>query len=310
MISATDLETAVYEAHRLAATVLPTDVRLAFERMHQRETEKLPQRVMHEILDNVSIAEADQRPICADVGVPRLYVVVGDNCELKDGFVQFERAARQATARVTKDLAMRSNRCHPLTRENPGHNVGVFAPNIEYRFEPDVDWIEIIAVHKGGAFGSDFRMLVDGDGVDGIRKGLLDAVAEFGRRGLTCPPVTIGVGIGGTKDQAFAIAKQAAQLRPVGDRHPDPIVAELEDELHELVDGLGLGAMGYPGSGGYATDVHIEIAYTHSALTPLGIHQLCQAARRAVIRVKADASMETRNVPAWFSKYSRREDVQ
>ena len=64
MISATDLETAVYEAHRLAATVLPTDVRLAFERTHQRETEKLPQRVMHEILDNVSIAEADQRPIC------------------------------------------------------------------------------------------------------------------------------------------------------------------------------------------------------------------------------------------------------
>ena len=80
--------------------------------------------------------------------------------------------------------------------------------------------------------------------------------------------------------------------------------------MHELVDGLGLGAMGYPGSGGYATDVHIEIAYTHSALTPLGIHQLCQAARRAVIRVKADASMETRNVPAWFSKYSRREGVQ
>ncbi|MEC9152183.1 MAG: fumarate hydratase [Pseudomonadota bacterium] len=309
MISTNDLGSAVYEAHRLAATVLPTDVRLAFKQMHQRETQPLPERVMSEILDNVEIAEMDQRPICADVGVPRLYVVVGDKCELADGFVQFERAAREATARITKDLAMRSNRCHPLTRANPGLNVGVFAPNIEYRFEPDVDWFEITAVHKGGAFGSDFRMLVDGDGTDGIRKGLLDAVAEFGRRGLTCPPVTIGVGLGGTKDQAFAIAKQAAQLRPVGDRHPDPIVAELEDELHEMVDGLGLGAMGYPGSGGYATDVHMEIAYTHSALTPLGIHQLCQAARRAVIRVSPDGTMEPRDVPAWFSEYSRREGI-
>ena len=155
MISTNDLGSAVYEAHRLAATVLPTDVRLAFKQMHQRETQPLPERVMSEILDNVEIAEMDQRPICADVGVPRLYVVVGDKCELADGFVQFERAAREATARITKDLAMRSNRCHPLTRANPGLNVGVFAPNIEYRFEPDVDWFEITAVHKGGAFGSD-----------------------------------------------------------------------------------------------------------------------------------------------------------
>lgn len=310
MISISDLESAVYEAHRLAATVLPQDVRRAFERIHQRETLPLPQRVMHEILDNVAIAEEDQRPICADVGVPRLYVVVGDGAELADGFVAFERAARAATARITQDLAMRSNRCHPITRKNPGNNVGVFAPNIEYRFEPDADWFEITAVHKGGAFGSDFRMMVDGDGLDGVRKGLLDAVAEFGRRGLTCPPVTIGVGIGGTKDQAFAIAKQAAQLRPVGDRHPDPVVAELEDELHELVDGLGLGAMGYPGSGGYATDVHVEIAYTHSALTPLGIHQLCQAARRASIRVGPDGALERREAPTWFTDYARREGLQ
>ena len=156
----------------------------------------------------------------------------------------------------------------------------MFAPNIEYRVEPDADWIELCAVHKGGAFGTDFRMLVDGDGLPGIRKAVLDAIAEFGRRGLTCPPVIIGVGIGATKDQSFSIAKQAAQLRPIGDRHPDPVVAELEDELLEMANSLGIGAMGYPGTAGYATDVHVEIAYTHSALTPLGIHQLF-ARRRA-----------------------------
>ena len=188
--------------------------------------------------------------------------------------------------------------------------MGVFAPNIEYRVEPDVDWIELCAVHKGGAFGTDFRMLVDGDGLPGIRKAVLDAIAEFGRRGLTCPPVIIGVGLGGTKDLAFSIAKQAAQLRPIGDRHPDPVVAALEDELLEMANSLGIGAMGYPGTAGYATDVHVEIAYTHSALTPFGIHQLCQASRRGIVRVHMDGRIEPRSAPSWFSPYSRRLGVE
>ena len=188
--------------------------------------------------------------------------------------------------------------------------MGVLAPNIEYRVEPDADWIELCAVHKGGAFGTDFRMLVDGDGLPGIRKAVLNAIAEFGRRGLTCPPVIIGVGLGGTKDQSFSIAKQAAQLRPIGDRHPDSVVAELEDELLEMANSLGIGAMGYPGTAGYATDVRVEIAYTHSALTPLGIHQLCQASRRGIVRVHMDGRTETRSAPSWFSPYSRRLGVE
>lgn len=304
------IESAAYEAHRLAATTLPPDVRAAFAKMYDREQNDLPKQVMGAIVENFQIAEEDQRPICADVGVPRMYVIVGNDICLEGGFVGFERAVRQATARVTRDLAMRSNRCHPLNRSNPGNNVGLFAPNIEYHFEPDANWIELVAVHKGGAFGSDFRMMVDGDGINGVKKGVLDAVAEFGRRGLTCPPVLMGVGIGGNKDQAFSIAKQAAQLRPIGDRHPDPEVAQLEDELFDLVNSLGLGAMGYVGTGGYATDVHVEIAYTHSALTPLGIHQLCQAARRGVVRVYDDGRMERRAAPSWFSAYSRRLGVE
>ena len=300
------LEDAAYEAHRLAATTHPIDVRRALMAAHERETNELPKFVMKSIVDNSAVAEADQRPICADVGVLRFFVIAGNNAAIDGGFVSLEQAIRRATTRITKDLALRSNRVHPITRENPGNNLGVFAPNIDYRFEPDVDWIELVAVHKGGAFGSDFRMMVDGDGLNGIRKGLIDTVAQFGRRGLTCPPVIIGVGIGGTKDQAFSIAKQAAVLRPIGDRHPDSNIAELEDELHDLVNSLGLGAMGYAGTGGYALDVHIEIAYTHSALTPLGIHQICQAARRGVVRVYADGRIEKRDAPSWFSAYHRR----
>ncbi|MCB1547908.1 MAG: fumarate hydratase [Hyphomicrobiaceae bacterium] len=304
------LEEAAYRAHYLAATKLPDDVRVAFDRIYRRETEELTREVMGAIIENYKVAEVDHRPICADVGVSRLYVVLGNEAEIEGGLVALERAVRRATVRVTKDLALRSNRAHPINRRNPGNNLGLFAPNIEYRVEPDMDDIELIAVHKGGAFGSDFRMLVDGDGVAGVKKGVLDAIAEFGRRGLTCPPVMIGVGIGGTKDQAFAIAKQAAVLRPVGDRHPEPEIAALEDEIYELANSLGLGAMGYPGTGGYAIDAHVEIAYTHSALTPLGIHQLCQAARRGVVRVDGSGEISERAVPSWFSAYSRRLGIE
>lgn len=309
-ITEASIEAAAYEAHRLAATTLPKDVREAFWRIHERETNDLPKQVMKAILQNYEIAEADQRPICADVGVPRFYIVIGNDAAIEGGLVALERAVRRATVRITSDLAMRSNRCHPINRKNPGNNLGLFSPNIEYRVEPDFDGLELIAVHKGGAFGSDFRMLVDGDGIGGVKKGVLDAIAEFGRRGLTCPPVLIGVGIGGTKDQAFAIAKQAAVLRPVGDRHPEPEIAALELELLELANSLGLSAMGYAGTGGYAIDVHVEIAYTHSALTPLGIHQFCQAARRGVVRVWPDGKREARDLPSWFTPYSRRLGVE
>ena len=300
------IEQAAYEAHRLAATTHPADVRKALQQAFERETKQLPKFVMKSIVENSQVAREDQRPICADVGVLRVFVVAGNEAKIDGGFVALERAIRGATVRVTKDLALRSNRVHPITRRNPGNNLGVFAPNIEYRFEPDADWVELVAVHKGGAFGSDFRMMVDGDGLNGVRKGLVDAIAEFGRRGLTCPPVIIGVGIGGTKDQAFSIAKQAAVLRPIGNRHPEPEVAALECELFDLANSLGLGAMGYPGTGGYALDVHVEIAYTHSALTPLGIHQMCQAARRGVVRIYADGTIESREAPSWFSEHHRR----
>lgn len=300
------IEQAAYEAHRIAATILPKDVREAFHRNHAKESNATPKEALKFIIKNFEVAEADQRPICADVGVLRFYVVAGNNACVEGGFVALEQALRKATARVTHDLALRSNRVHPLNRSNPGTNVGVFAPNVDYRFEPDADWIELIAVHKGGAFGSDYRMLVDGDGIDGIKKGLIDAIAEFGRRGLTCPPVIIGVGMGGTKDQCFSIAKQAAVLRTVGDRHPDPEVARLEEELLDLANSFGLSTMGYHGTADYAIDVHVEIAYTHSALNPLGIHQLCQAARRGVVRVYSDGRIEQRDRPSWFTQYSRR----
>ena len=200
---------------------------------------------------------------------------------------------------------MRANRVHPLTRQNPGNNVGVFAPSVDYSFEPDADWIDVTAVHKGGLFGTDYRMLFPADGTDGIKRFLLDNLAAFARRGLSCPPVVVGVGLGGSKDQSVVLSKEAACLRTMGDRHPDPEVAALEDELKVLANRTGFGVMGVGGDT-TALDVHVEIAYTHTGGLPIAISQFCLAYRRSTARVYADGSAEFRDDPLWFTPYYRR----
>src|SRR3546814_10336270 len=112
--------------------------------------------------------------------------------------------------------------------------VGIGAPEIEYSVEPDGDWVDSTTVHKGGLFGTDYRMLFPGDGIDGIKRFFLDVMLEFGRRGLACQPAIVGIGLGGSKDTAMSIGKQAACLRTVGDRNPDPEIARSEEHTSEL----------------------------------------------------------------------------
>ena len=160
-----------------------------------------------------------------------------------------------------------------------------------------------------GLFGTDYRMLFPADGTDGIKRFLLDNMAEFARRGLSCPPVVVGVGLGGTKDQAVSLSKEAACLRLIGNRHPDPDVAVLEEELRDLANKTGFGAMGVGGDT-TALDVHIEIAYTHTGGMPIAISQFCTAYRRAVARIHADGEVEFREDPLWFTDYYRREGIE
>ncbi len=247
--------------------------------------------------------------MCGDTGLPRFYVKAGNDVQLEGGFVALERALRAATARATKDVPLRSNRVHPLTRRNPGTNVGVMAPNVDYRFEPEGDWIDLTAVHKGGLFGSDYRMLFPGDGIPGIKRFFVDTLVSFGHRGLSCPPVIVGVGIGGTKDQCVTLGKEASCLRLVGDRHPDPLVAKLELELLELGNRTMIGIMGFK-SDTPVLDVHCEIAYAHTGGLPIGISELCHAVRRATARIYNDGRVEYREDPQWFTEYYRREGIE
>jgi L(+)-tartrate dehydratase alpha subunit len=308
-ISETVLDEVAFELNRRAAVAVPIDAKQAHRQAAERETNPLARYVLDKLVENADLAVLEQRPVCGDTGLPRYYVKIGNTAQVAGGLAVLERSLRGAVARATQDVRLRSNRVHPLTRRNPGNNVGVFAPNIDYRVEPDGDWIDITAVHKGGLFGSDYRMLFPGDGLDGIKRFVLDTIASFHRRGLACPPAIVGVGIGGTKDQCFTLSKEACQLRVVGDRHPDPVVSALEDDLLELCNRTNMGVMGLK-SDTPVVEVHCEIAYTHTGGTPVAVSELCTAVRRATARVFNDGRVEYRDDPAWFTPYMRREGIE
>src|SRR5262247_4354787 len=228
------IEDTARELMARAAIDIPADYRDGVRRARDVERNKLARFVLTEMLENWNLATADRRPMCADTGLPRYYVRAGNEAVVEGGFVALERALRRATAEATATIPLRPNRVHPLTRADHNNNVGIHAPEVTYAFEPDAEWIDLTVVHKGGLFGTDYRMLFPADGIGGLKRFYVDTLVQFGRRGLACQPAIIGVGIGGAKDTCVRLGKEAACLRLVGSRNPDPDAARLEEELTAL----------------------------------------------------------------------------
>ena len=308
MIRKDTLYDVAHELTRRAAIEIPRDYLTGLEAMAEKESEDLSSFVLRAMLENYKAAEEDARAMCADTGVPRFYVKAGNDAKIEGGMVAAEEALRSGLAKATHDIPLRPNRVHPLWRWDNNNNVGINAPEIEYSFEPDVDWVDITTVHKGGLFGTDYRMLFPGDGIDGIKRFFLDAMIAFGKRGLACQPAIVGIGLGGSKDTCMVLGKQAACLRTVGDRNPDPKIAELELELMEMGNNIGMGPMGFVGSS-MVVDCHIEVGYTHTGGMPMSVHSFCLSSRRAVARLYADGRVQYRTDPEWFTPYHRRNDV-
>jgi len=306
MLTYNAIEEAAYSIMTRVAIDIPPDYRQGIDQLVERETGDLSGFVLKTMLANWDAATQDRRPMCADTGLPRFYVKMGNEARAEGGFVAIEKALRTATARATHDIPLRPNRVHPLWRTDHNNNVGINAPEIEWSFEPHADWIEITTVHKGGLFGSDYRMLFPGDGIDGVKRFFLDTLIAFGKRGLACQPAIVGVGLGGSKDTSMLLGKQAACLRVVGDRNPDAEIAKLEIELTALGNRIGMGAMGFVGASMVA-DCHIEVGYTHTGGMPMSVHTFCLSSRRATVRLQADASVDYRTDPRWFTPYMRRE---
>ena len=292
-----------------AAIEIPDDYLAGLRRCADTEKGDLSSFVIKAMLENYEAAKEDRRAMCGDTGVPRWYVKFGNEARVEGGPVGLEAALRRATANATRNVPLRPNRVHPLWRIDHDNNCGIGAPEIEYAFHPDADWIDLITVHKGGLFGTDYRMLFPADGLDGIKRFYLDTLIQFGKRGLACQPAIVGIGLGGSKDICSVLGKQAACLRAVGDRNPDPGIAAIEEQFIELGNSIGMGAMGFVGSS-MVVDCHIEVGYCHTGGMPMSVHMFCLSSRRACARILRDGTAEFRSDPMWFTDYMRRSTVE
>jgi fumarate hydratase subunit alpha/L(+)-tartrate dehydratase alpha subunit len=290
--TALGLEEAVVEAaahlYVWALKDIPRDLRDALAAACERETSVAGIRVLETIRRNVVIADEQENLVCQDTGIAVYYCRVGERFPLHPAGIY--RALKAGTEQATVGHPLRSNTVHALTRENTGANVGYRVPIVHWDFVPDWDGLDVKCVPKGsGSENMSFlKMLVPADGVNGIKRFVLESIVGAG--GKPCPPGIVGVGIGGSADYAMHLAKEAI-ARPVGTRNPDPLVARLEDELYGLLNETGIGPMGL---GGDVTvlQCHIEHADTHMTLNPVAVNYQCWAARRASAHISADGAVE------------------
>jgi fumarate hydratase subunit alpha/L(+)-tartrate dehydratase alpha subunit len=267
---------------------LPPDVREALKQAYEKESQPNAKEIFKTILKNVEVADGKQTLICQDTGLPIYMVKIGSGFNW-DGAEIKERLTVGAV-RATQEFPFRGSSTHFLTRVNPQTSVGERLPVFYFDFVKEADHLEILMVPKGSGSEnmSKMQMFIPADGINALKKFILDTVIESG--GNPCPPGIIGVGMGGTSDLVARLAKEAI-ARPVGQRNADPDVARMEIELEDAINATGLGPMGL---GGDITTlaVHIETAHTHITLNPVAVNTQCWPARRARATVYPDGNVE------------------
>jgi len=280
------VENVAVELLRQAVTKLPRDVKEALQRAHREEESDVGKTQLEAILNNVELAEKTSTPMCQDTGVIIFYVKAGAQAK---GLDKIEESLTNATRKATKEVPLRPNSVGIFTGKNTGDNTGRYIPYINWEIVPG-NTIELTVFPKGG--GSEnvcaLGMITPGEGINGLKKFVVDAVIKAGA--MPCPPNILGVGAGGGADIAIKIAK-AALLRPIDQPNPDPEIAKLERELYETVNMTGIGPMGL---GGRFTvlGVNVDHAHRHPASYPVAVAFQCWAARRASARIHPNGTVE------------------
>lgn len=257
---------------------LPSDVKKALKNAYDNETEEVARLNLGAVLDNIKAAEDMGVPLCQDTGLPIIFVKLG-KVQVKNLY----QGIHKGVERATREIPLRPNVVDPFTRKNTGNNTGQSIPQVDVELVKG-DYLELTVFPKG--FGSEnnnaLKMALPGEGEAGVKNFVLNTVLAAG--GKPCPPILIGVGIGGSSDLALKLAKKAL-LGEVGVRNPDEKLARLEEEILNQVNATGIGPMGLGGKT-TALDVKILTADTHTAGLPIGVCIQCWAARKATGRLK------------------------
>jgi len=259
---------------------LNTDIGQAIARCRDTECSPVGKSVLGSMLENAAIAAEEQVPICQDTGMTVVFFelgmdarIVGDSAA---GEIDLDGVINEGVRRGYEEGFLRKSVVRdPINRVNSGDNT----PAVIHYSLVKGDKVKITVAPKG--FGSEnmsaLKMLTPADGIEGVKKFVIGTVSSGG--GNPCPPIIVGVGVGGTMEKCAMLSKQAL-LRPVGSAHPDPFWKGVESELLEKVNALGIGPAGF---GGMATAlaVHIETFGTHIAGLPVAVNIGCHVTRHA-----------------------------
>jgi len=252
---------------------LPQDVYAALEGAKQTEASPVGKAVLDQLKLNADIARDDRVPICQDTGLAVIFAEVGQDVHLVGG--DFEAAVDEGVRRGYEEGYLRkSSVAQPAhDRLNTKDNTPAI---IHTRLVPgDRVWLALMPKGGGAENMSSLNMLKPAQGIEGLMQAVVDTVSRAGSN--PCPPVVIGVGIGGTIDKVTQLAKHAL-LREIGSRHPDPRLAALEDELLARVNKLGIGPQGLGGTT-TALAVFVEEVPCHIASMPVAVNVQCHAQR-------------------------------
>lgn len=257
-----------------ACYVLSPDIETCFRSCLQTERSPLGKEVLSTLIENAKIAREERVPMCQDTGMTVVFVRMGQNISIEGGFI--EDAINEGVRRgYQKGYLRKSVVKDPFDRVNTGDNTPAV---IHYELTPD-DEFHIVVSPKG--FGSEnksaLKMLTPSQGVEGVKQFVIDTISAAG--GNCCPPIIVGLGIGGTMERAAYLSKKAL-LCTVGSVNENPYLASLEKELLVEINKLGIGPVGFGGTT-TAMAVHILTHATHIAGLPVSLNIGCHATRHA-----------------------------
>ncbi|MBF0524986.1 MAG: fumarate hydratase [Deltaproteobacteria bacterium] len=270
-ISVTAIRNAVKDLSIKANRELGQDTLDAFVRYKEKETSPVGRDILDQLIENARIAREEGIPMCQDTGLSVIFVDLGQEVHLTGG--DLSQAINDGVRDGYQKGYLRKSTCHPFTRKNIGDNTPAI---IHLRLVPG-DKVHLWVVPKGGGSENMSRlaMLPPCKGLAGAKELVIQTVKDAGPN--PCPPIILGVGIGGNFEVAPLLAKRAL-LRQVGERHPDPELAAIEEELLEKINNLGWGPQGLGGRT-TALDVHLEMMPCHIASFPVAVNIQCHANR-------------------------------
>ena len=247
------------------------DVSQAFEKGLEKEESPTGKAIFESLLDNAKIASSEKVPMCQDTGFAVVFVELGQDVQITGG--SFEEAINEGVRQGYKDGFLRKSICDPFTRANTGDNT----PAVVITDIVEGDSLKITVAPKGGGSENMSRvtMLTPSGGKKAITDFIVQRCQEAGSN--PCPPVIVAAAIGGTPEKAAILAKKAL-LRKVGEKNPDPELAEMEEEILTKINNLGMGPQGLGGRV-YAMAVHLIKHPCHIASLPLAVNICCHASR-------------------------------